>query len=77
MASLLGHSHKKNQTKCAVFLGPNTGGSHGLPTLHDPGRGSHSQQHARARYGEEQQQEKPSAKSSENKHQKGILPCEV
>ena len=53
VASLLGHSRqakKKQPTTRAVFVCTNTGGTHGLPTLHDPGRRSHTQQHARARY---------------------------
>ena len=51
VASMLGNSRKPKKKTRAVFLCPNTGGSHGLPTLHDPGRRSHTQQHARARYG--------------------------
>ena len=51
MASLLDHSRKPEKKTCAVFLCRNTGGSHGLPTLHDPGRRKHTQQHAGARYG--------------------------
>ena len=47
VASLLGHSQKRN----AVFSCTNTGGSDGLPTLHNQGRRSHTWQHARGRYG--------------------------
>ena len=59
VASLLGHSRKQKETTRAVFLCSNTGGSHGLPTLHDPRRESHTQQHARARYGENSRKKDP------------------
>ena len=60
VASLLGHSHKpKKKTTRAVFLCTGTGGTHGLPTLHDPGRGSDTKQLARARYGGNSRKEDP------------------
>ena len=46
VASLLGQGHKQKKTTRAVFLCPNPGGTHGLPTLHNQGRRSHTQQHA-------------------------------
>ena len=48
----------KKKTR-AVFLCPNTGGTHALPTLHDPERRSHIRQHARARYGENSRKKDP------------------
>ena len=72
VASLLGHIRKNKPN--TVFLCTNSAGKPGLPTLQNPGRRSHTQQHARARYGWDRRMKDPRPGMARNEHQKGHLP---